>query len=222
MRTVYQHQLDTMQERLQGSLEQATDNLELATNALLNVDLSAAEQVISRADKFSAEAQEIARLMFDLLALEAPAINDLRPAVAGLSSVNDARHMTAHALRIAELARDHHPDCCAPTEAIGLIQSMSRLAVMEGRTAVLALSELDSDTARWLSEHHLSMYDYREAILGLVRSPDCTFTPRQSADLALLAHHLEGFGDCAVDSAECIIYMGMDVEPDLEEIAEQQ
>lgn len=220
MRTAYQHQLETLKSGLQDLLQQATHNLQLATSALLNADLSAAEQVISGADKLSVDAHEMAVLSFDLLALQAPVASDLRQVVSAMNSVNDARHMTMHALHIADLARDHHPDCCVPDEAIDLIESMAKLATAEGNTAVQVLDELDIVTARWLSERHLRMHDYREAALALVRTPSCTFSPRQAADLALLAHYLERFGDYAVDAAQRVIYLVTGEDPELDELAE--
>ena len=220
MRTAYQHQLETLKRGLQDLLQQATHNLQLATSALLNADLSAAEQVISGADKLSVDAHEMAVLSFDLLALQAPVASDLRQVVSAMNSVNDARHMTMHALHIADLARDHHPDCCVPDEAIDLIESMAKLATAEGNTAVQVLDELDIVTARWLSERHLRMHDYREAALALVRTPSCTFSPRQAADLALLAHYLERFGDYAVDAAQRVIYLVTGEDPELDELAE--
>ena len=159
-------------------------------------------------------------LSFDLLALQAPVASDLRQVVSAMNSVNDARHMTMHALHIADLARDHHPDCCVPDEAIDLIESMAKLATAEGNTAVQVLDELDIVTARWLSERHLRMHDYREAALALVRTPSCTFSPRQAADLALLAHYLERFGDYAVDAAQRVIYLVTGEDPELDELAE--
>ena len=220
MRTAYQHQLETLKRGLQDLLQQATHNLQLATSALLNADLSAAEQVISGADKLSVDAHEMAVLSFDLLALQAPVASDLRQVVSAMNSVNDARHMTMHALHIADLARDHHPDCCVPDGAIDLIESMAKLATAEGHTAVQVLDELDIVTARWLSERHLRMHDYREAALALVRTPSCTFSPRQAADLALLAHYLERFGDYAVDAAQRVIYLVTGEDPELDELAE--
>ena len=220
MRTAYQHQLETLKSGLQDLLQQATHNLQLATSALLNADLSAAEHVISGADKLSVDAHEMAVLSFDLLALQAPVASDLRQVVSAMNSVNDARHMTMHALHIADLARDHHPDCCVPDEAIDLIESMAKLATAEGHTAVQVLDELDIVTARWLSERHLRMHDYREAALALVRTPSCTFSPRQAADLALLAHYLERFGDYAVDAAQRVIYLVTGEDPELDELAE--
>ena len=220
MRTAYQHQLETLKSGLQDLLQQATHNLQLATSALLNADLSAAEHVISGADKLSVDAHEMAVLSFDLLALQAPVASDLRQVVSAMNSVNDARHMTMHALHIADLARDHHPDCCVRDEAIDLIESMAKLATAEGNTAVQVLDELDIVTARWLSERHLRMHDYREAALALVRTPSCTFSPRQAADLALLAHYLERFGDYAVDAAQRVIYLVTGEDPELDELAE--
>ena len=220
MRTAYQHQLETLKSGLQDLLQQATHNLQLATSALLNADLSAAEHVISGADKLSVDAHEMAVLSFDLLALQAPVASDLRQVVSAMNSVNDARHMTMHALHIADLARDHHPDCCVPDEAIDLIESMAKLATAEGNTAVQVLDELDIVTARWLSERHLRMHDYREAALALVRTPSCTLSPRQAADLALLAHYLERFGDYAVDAAQRVIYLVTGEDPELDELAE--
>ena len=220
MRTAYQHQLETLKSGLQDLLQQATHNLQLATSALLNADLSAAEHVISGADKLSVDAHEMAVLSFDLLALQAPVASDLRQVVSAMNSVNDARHMTMHALHIADLVRDHHPDCCVPDEAIDLIESMAKLATAEGNTAVQVLDELDIVTARWLSERHLRMHDYREAALALVRTPSCTFSPRQAADLALLAHYLERFGDYAVDAAQRVIYLVTGEDPELDELAE--
>lgn len=220
MRTAYQHQLETLKSGLQDLLQQATHNLQLATSALLNADLSAAEHVISGADKLSVDAHEMVVLSFDLLALQAPVASDLRQVVSAMNSVNDARHMTMHALHIADLARDHHPDCCVPDEAIDLIESMAKLATAEGNTAVQVLDELDIVTARWLSERHLRMHDYREAALALVRTPSCTFSPRQAADLALLAHYLERFGDYAVDAAQRVIYLVTGEDPELDELAE--
>ena len=220
MRTAYQHQLETLKSGLQDLLQQATHNLQLATSALLNADLSAAEHVISGADKLSVDAHEMAVLSFDLLALQAPVASDLRQVVSAMNSVNDARHMTMHALHIADLARDHHPDCCVPDEAIDLIESMAKLATAEGHTAVQVLDEMDIDTARWLGERHLRMHDYREAALALVRTSSCTFSPRQAADLALLAHYLERFGDYAVDAAQRVIYLVTGEDPEMDELAE--
>ena len=65
MRTAYQHQLETLKSGLQDLLQQATHNLQLATSALLNADLSAAEHVISGADKLSVDAHEMAVLSVD-------------------------------------------------------------------------------------------------------------------------------------------------------------
>ena len=220
MRTAYQHQLDTLKTHLQDLLQQATRNLQLATSALLNADLSAAEQVISGADKLSVDAHEMACLALDLLALQAPVATDLRQIVSALNSISDARQMTVHALHIADLARDHHPDCCVPDEAIDLIEAMSKLATAEGHTAVQVLDELDIDTARWLGERHLRMRDYREAALALVRTSSCTFTHHQAADLALLAHYLERFGDYAVDSAQRVIYLVTGEDPELDELSD--
>ena len=82
------------------------------------------------------------------------------------------------------------------------------------------LDELDIDTARWLGERHLRMRDYREAALALVRTSSCTFTPHQAADLALLAHYLERFGDYAVDSAQRVIYLVTGEDPELDELSD--
>ena len=58
MRTAYQEQLDDLMHSLLSLVKNATENLELATEALLGTYISAAERVIRFSDQIATETNE--------------------------------------------------------------------------------------------------------------------------------------------------------------------
>ena len=88
--------------------------MERATQALLQADLTLAEQVISDHEQISASSARAEEAAFVLLALQAPVAGDLRAIVSSIQIVADVDRMGALALHVAKIARRRHPSMRCP------------------------------------------------------------------------------------------------------------
>ena len=132
MRTAYQEQLDNLMRSLLKLVESATENLELATEALLGTDATAAERIISFSDQFATDTNELDQQAFELLALQNPVASDLRRVVSSMNTLSDVRRMAIISLRIADIARARNAaQVLLPQPALGLVQEMAEFAINE-------------------------------------------------------------------------------------------
>ncbi|MCB0944429.1 MAG: phosphate transport system regulatory protein PhoU, partial [Mycobacterium sp.] len=89
MRTAYHDQLDALTQQLAEMCRMAGVAMERATQALLQADLTLAEQVISDHEQISASSARAEEAAFVLLALQAPVAGDLRAIVSSIQIVAD-------------------------------------------------------------------------------------------------------------------------------------
>src|SRR5438445_13643003 len=104
MRDVYQGQLNELTEELASMSTLVGTAMEHATKALVEADLSLAEQVIDedvQVDQARARCEEQA---FGLLALQAPVAGDLRIVTSTIHAGEDLERMGALALHVAKAA----------------------------------------------------------------------------------------------------------------------
>ena len=113
----------------------AADAMEHASNALLNADLSLAEQVIADHEHIAARQRVAEADAVRLLALQQPVATDLRKVVSSLYVGADIERMGALAVHVANISRRRHPELALPDDVRESFTEMSDVAVQLARTA---------------------------------------------------------------------------------------
>ena len=178
-----------------------------ATDALLNADLTLAEDVIAR-DVVLDEMRETAETAaVELLALQAPVASDLRSVVSALWVVADLQRMGALAIHVAKTARRRHPAQVLPDELRPVFEEMGQAGVALAEKATQVLLERDVDLARTVAEDDDRMDELQRQLFAQLLSSSWTHGVQPAVDLSLLGRFYERFGDHAVAVSRRVIYL---------------
>jgi phosphate transport system protein len=207
MRQAYQMRLADL--GVHGSMmcEVASYALRDATKALLDADLSIAEQVIAsdvKLDEMRSNAENVA---VELLALEAPVASDLRTVVSAIWIVADLQRMGALAIHVAKAARRRHPAHVIPAEIRPIVERMGRVGVHLADQAGVVLRERDIDLARQLEVEDDLMDDLQRELFAAMLDPAWRHGVGPAVDIALLARFYERFADHAVAVARRVVFL---------------
>ena len=187
--------------------EVASHCLRDATRALLDADLSLAEQVILsdvRLDEMRSNAEHVA---LELLALEAPVASDLRTVISAIWIVADLQRMGALAIHVAKAARRRHPAHVIPAEIRPIIERMGRVGVHLADEAGVVLRERDVVLARRLEVEDDLMDDLQRELFNSLLDPHWRHGVGPAVDVALLARFYERFADHAVSVARRVVFL---------------
>lgn len=214
MRTAYQEQLEALTAVLGEMCDLAGVAMARATQALLQADLTIAEEVISdseRMTQLSARAEEQA---FALLALQAPVAGDLRGVVSGFQIVADADRMGALALHVAKVARRRHPAKALPEEVNGYFAEMGRLAVALAKSAHEVLVTRDPQAALRLQEDDDAMDDLHRHLFTVLMDREWQHGVAAAVDVTLLGRYYERFADHAVLIGRRVVFTATGKTPE--------
>jgi phosphate transport system protein len=206
MRTAFQEQLETLTDTLSDMCGLAGLAMDRATQALLEVDLPMAEQVITDHDQLAemkARAEEIA---FVLLALQSPVAGDLRRVVGSMQNVADAERMGGLALHVAKIARRRHPNPVLPDEVRGHFAEMGRVAVELGNSAQAVVRSKDSQQAADISCEDDAMDQLHQQLFRELMDPEWSHGVAAAVDITLLGRFYERFADHAVEIGRRIVF----------------
>lgn len=207
MREVYHRRLNELTEQLAAMSILVADAMEHATEALLEADLSLAEQVIDedvRVDEAYAQCEERA---FDLLALQAPVAGDLRMVVSTSRASEDLQRMGALALHVARAARRRHPQPVLPEEVRPYFARMGRVAVTLARRVGEAIRGQDVEIAAGLDKADDEMDDLHRHLFTLMMRPEWTHGVSTAVDVALLGRFYERFADHTVSVGRRVVFI---------------
>jgi phosphate transport system protein len=207
MREAYQEQLGKLAEELASMSTMVGTAMERATSALLETDLSLAEQVIdedSQVDEARARAEEHA---FGLLALQAPVAGDLRTVIATIHAAEDLERMGDLALHVAKAARRRHPNAVLPTDVQAYFAEMGRIAVRLANSVGSVIRSQDVETARGLEEADDEMDDLHRHLFTVMMSPEWSHGVAAAVDVTLLGRFYERFADHAVAVARRVEFI---------------
>ena len=129
MRTVFHERLDDLAAQLGEMCGLTGLAMRGATHALLEADLSGAEQVISDHDRMAAMRVSAEEAAFALLALQQPVAGDLRAIFSSIQIIADVERMDALAVHVAKIARLRYPQHAVHGEVSDCFAEMGRLAV---------------------------------------------------------------------------------------------
>ncbi len=207
MREVYQEELHRLTDELASMTAMVGKAMERATSALLETDLTLAEQVIDddiRVDEARARAEEHA---FGLLALQAPVAGDLRTVISAIHAAEDLERMGDLALHVAKAARRRHPQPVLPEDVRPYFAEMGQVAVKLAERAGVVIRTQDVDAARGLEDDDDEMDDLHRHLFTVMMSPEWGAGVAAAVDATLLGRFYERFADHAVSVARRVVFI---------------
>jgi phosphate transport system protein len=207
MRNIFHDELDDIGKRVLEMIKLVAVAMEKGTNALLDANISLANQVIAGDSRVDALRVELEDRCFQLLAQQQPVATDLRVLVSTMHLSADLERMGDLADHVAKIARLRYPDSAVPTEAKDVISQMGEVArslvnkvadVVDGRDIALAQAiEAEDD----------SMDALRRKLFTLVLSDNWTRGTEAAIDMTLLGRYYERYADHAVSVAKRTIFI---------------
>lgn len=207
MRSAYHHQLDELSVQLGEMCDMATDAMRRATDALLEADLDAAEQVIREHDRLVTMRGRAEREAFDLLALQQPVAGELRVVFSTIQLIADIERMGALAVHVAKIARREHPDRVLPDKVRASFADMARVAIALGDSARQVLISRDPQQAARLREQDDAMDELYRQLFSVLLDEGWTDNIPAAVDAALLGRFYERFADHAVEVGRRVIFI---------------
>jgi phosphate transport system protein len=219
MRTVFHEKLDELTVQLGRMCGQAGLAMKNATRALIDADLSAAEQVISDHDQMVAKRASAEQAAFALLALQQPVAGDLRAVFSAIQIIADTERMDALAVHVAKIARLRYPDHAVHGEVRDCFIEMGRLAVGLGESAQEVLLTSDPAEGAHLREQDTAMDDLYRRLFSLLMSPTWQHGIPAAVDTALLGRFYERFADHAVEVGRRVVFIATGTLPAEDDIS---
>ncbi|WP_370969441.1 phosphate signaling complex protein PhoU [Amycolatopsis sp. cg9] len=207
MREAYHVELEQLADHLAAMSVQVADAMERATRALLEVDLSLAEQVISddaKVDDARAQCEEQA---YALLALQAPVATDLRTVLAAIHAAESLERMGDLALHVAKAARRRHPDPVLPEAVRPYFAEMGEVAVKLARSTEQVIKTKDVEAAKTLESDDDQVDDIHRHLFTVLMDREWPHGVAAAVDVTLLGRFYERYADHAVSVAKRMIFV---------------
>ena len=206
MRTTFHEQLSALGAQIGDMCGMAGDAMEHATHALLEADLSVAEQVIADQAHIVAMSRNAEDSAVKLLALQQPVASDLRAIVGSMHIGADIERMGALAVHVASIARRRHPECAVPEEVRDCFAEMGAVALQLARTAQEVLLTRDPHRAAQL-QHEDDVVDAEHRhLFTLLIDREWQDSVSSAVDVALLGRFYERFADHAVEIGRRVVF----------------
>ncbi|MGC4153440.1 MAG: phosphate signaling complex protein PhoU [Propionicimonas sp.] len=207
MRDSYHEALDAVVNDLVEMTGLVQVALREATSALLDADLTKAEDVISADSRIDSLHDDLETRCFSLLARQAPVAGELRTVVAAMRMVADLARMGDLSAHIAKIARLRYPEHAVPEGLVPNFTLMARVAEDMVATAARSLGERNAHDAGKLADSDEEMDELRKSQFRVLLSKDWPYTVEAAVDVALLGRYYERIADHAVLMASRVIYV---------------
>ena len=219
MRTAYHRQLADLMTQLGAMCGVAGAAMKGATQALLEADVVAAEQVIGGHDRLVAMRAQVEKEAFAMLALQQPVARELREVFSAIQIIADVERMGALAVHVAKIARRQYPKHVLPEEVRGCFADMANVAIAMADSAKQVLLSRDRQRAAQLHEQDDAMDElYRHLFIVLI-DREWTHSIPVGVETALLGRFYERFADHAVEIGRRVIFMDSGALPTEDEIS---
>ncbi|CPR11974.1 phosphate-transport system transcriptional regulatory protein PhoY1 [Mycobacterium bohemicum DSM 44277] len=219
MRTAYHQQIADLTTQLGEMCGRAGEAMKRATQALLEADADAAEQVIGGHEELVEMRARAEKDAFDLLALQQPVAGDLRAIFSAIQVIADTERMGALAVHVAKIARREHPKQVLPTEVRAFFADMADVAIAMGESAKQVLISRDPRHAAQLHQQDDAMDDLYRQLFRVVLDDAWPHGTSVAVETALLGRFYERFADHAVEVGRRVIFMVTGVLPAADEIS---
>lgn len=207
MRSVFHDQLEQISEGLVELSRLASEALGRATKALLEADLSLAEQVISDDETIDALRRQIDNDTIDALARQQPVATDLRQLVTTLRMTSDLERSGDLARHVAKLTRMRYPDQVLPEDLHATFAEMAQVAEQMVLRSGQIIASLDTHGAAELQAQDDTIDRLHRAVFGILLDPKFHGNNQLIIDATLLSRYYERYADHAVSVATRVVYL---------------
>ena len=188
-----------------------TEAIGAGTQAFLDADLAAAEQVIENDDDVDDLTHLIEDSCYQLLARQQPMATDLRTVVSVLRIVHELERSADLMVNVAKTTRRLYPHSLDP-KLRGIIQRMGEQAGTQTRVALDAFADSDPSAAFALADMDDTMDDltkslFRHVLAGAGPGSDDEGNVLLAVQLALVGRHYERIADHAVTIGQRVGFM---------------
>jgi phosphate transport system protein len=207
MREAYHVELEQLADHLAAMSVQVADAMERATRALLEVDLSLAEQVISDDTKVDDARAQCEEQAYALLALQAPVATDLRTVLAAIHAAESLERMGDLALHVAKAARRRHPEPVLPEAVRPYFAEMGEAAVKLARQVEQVIHSKDVEAAKTIESEDDQVDDIHRHLFTVIMDREWPHGVAAAVDVTLLGRFYERYSDHAVSVAKRMIFV---------------
>ena len=219
MRTAYHKQLADLTTQLGEMCGLAGVAMKGATQALLEADIVAAEQVIRDHERIVALRAQVEKEALALLALQQPVAGELREIFSAIQIIADVERMGALAVHIANIAQREYPKHVLPEDVRECFADMGKAAIALGDSAKQVLVSHDPQQAAQLHEQDDAMDDLHRHVFSVLIDREWQHSVSVGVETALLGRFYERFADHAVEIGRRVIFMNSGVLPTEDEIS---
>jgi phosphate transport system protein len=206
MRAEFDSQLSALSAQIGEMCGLAAAAMEHASRALLDTDLSLAEQVIADQEHIVAMSRRAEIAAVKLLALQQPVAGDLRMIVGSMHISADIERMGALSAHVARIARRRHPECAVPSEVRAHFTEMASVAIQLARTAQEVLLSRDPDKAAHLRRQDDAVDAQHRQLFTVLIDHKWQSGVSTAVDVALLSRFYERFADHAVEIGRRVVF----------------
>jgi phosphate transport system protein len=182
-------------------------SISLATFALLEDDLEAAEKVIA-SDKLVDELNlEIEEMSSRIAALQAPVATDLRLVMGSIRIAGSLERMGDLAVHVAKQVRLRYPNPSIPAELKETFAKMGHAASKIVEQTAEVIASRNTSLADDMKIFDDTLDDLHRELFTVVLSSNWTHGVEAAIDVTLLSRFYERFGDHAVSVARRVIHI---------------
>ena len=204
LRTAFHRELESIEGIMIQLFAFITEDLALATDALLSNNADTLNLVSERETAIDGLYHEIENLGDKILVLQAPVVGDFRLVISMLRIVPELERSHDLVVHIAEHATHMLGDELSPRSR-GLVQRMGETATEMWTQAAKAWSQRDPEAAEALEERDDDMDSLHGALLAELASGKMSLPV--AMDMTLVARFYERLGDHSVNVARRIAYV---------------
>jgi phosphate transport system protein len=207
MREDFTNQLAQIDEALITMAGLVGKSISLATNALLEDDLTAAENVIAGDERINELNAEVEEMSSRIAALQAPVATDLRLVMSAIRMAGSLERMGDLAVHIAKQVRLRYPNPSIPAELKDTFAKMGIAASKIVEQTGEVISTRDTSLADSMKIYDDTLDDLHRELFTVVLSDDWKHGVEAAIDVTLLSRFYERFGDHAVSVARRVIHI---------------
>ena len=207
IRSVFQDELDGVSQTLFELSVMASDSMAKATRAIMEKNLSLAEDVISYDEKIDTVQHDLDARIIDIIARQQPVASDLRALITALRMSADLERMGDLAHHVAKVVRLRHPAPAVPDQVIKLVEAMGETAEKIATKTGVVISTRDTVLAAQVEKDDDEMDLLHRQLISALIAPSWEHGVETAIDLTLLGRYYERYADHAVSVARRVIFL---------------
>jgi len=207
IRSVFQDELDSVSQTLFDLSVMVSDSMAKATRAIMDKNLSLAEEVITSDEKIDTVQHDLDARIIDIIARQQPVASDLRALITALRMSADLERMGDLAHHVAKVVRLRHPAPAVPDQVIKLVEAMGITAEKIATKTGVVISTRDTSLAAQVEKDDDEMDLLHRQLISALIAPSWEHGVETAIDLTLLGRYYERYADHAVSVARRVIFL---------------